>query len=65
MNTTHRRRLAVAIPGALAAGGLAGAGVAFHWYRPAVGVALAILIGLSVGAVVAQTVRDVKRAGTK
>jgi hypothetical protein len=41
----------------LAAGGIAGAGVANHWYSPAVGVGLAAAVGVAVG----LAIRKVKR----
>ena len=47
---------------ALAAGGLAGAGVGLGWYPPVVGVGAAVLIGLATGAVVFRTALRVKRA---
>jgi hypothetical protein len=61
VNPTQRHRLAIAVPGALAAGGVAGAGVGLHWYGPAIGVELAILIGLAAGIVVLRTALEVKR----
>lgn len=62
MNGRDRRLLLVAIPGALVAGGMAGAGVGLHWYGPAVGVGLAIVIGLAAGSVVLRIAIRVKRA---
>jgi hypothetical protein len=47
---------------ALAAGGLAGAGVAFDWYSPAVGVGIAVVIGLAEGAFVLRIALRVRRA---
>lgn len=49
MAFTERGAVVATILAGLVAGGLAGAGVAFGWYPPLVGVALAALIGLSVG----------------
>ena len=50
------------IVAALAAGGLAGAGVGLGWYPPVVGVGAAVLIGLGTGVVVFRTALRVKRA---
>lgn len=44
------RRVRLVILGGLVAGGLAGAGVGLGWYGPVVGVGLAVLVGLGVGA---------------
>ncbi len=44
-----RARFVLTLVLALAAGGVAGAGVAWQWYGPAVAVVLAGLIGLGVG----------------
>jgi hypothetical protein len=56
-----RRGLAATIVAALVAGGAAGAGVGLHWYPPAVGVGMAVLIGLAVGALVLRTARQARR----
>jgi hypothetical protein len=61
VNATQRHRLAITVPGALAAGGVAGAGVGLHWYGPAIGVGLAILIGFAAGIVVLLTALEVRR----
>lgn len=45
-----RKRVRQVILGGLLAGGLAGAGVGLSWYGPAVGVGLAVLVGVGVGA---------------
>ena len=57
-----RRRLLLTIPGALVAGGVAGAGVGLQWYGPMVGVGLAVLIGLAAGSVVLRAALKVRRA---
>jgi F0F1-type ATP synthase assembly protein I len=61
---TRRERvvLAATILAALVAGGVAGAGVGLHWYSPPVGVGVAVLIGLAVGAFVLRTAIRVRRA---
>lgn len=61
---TKRQRLSLAalIPAALAAGGIAGAGIGLRWYPPAVGVGLAALIGLAAGVFVYRTIGRARRA---
>lgn len=49
------------IVAALAAGGLAGAGVGLGWYPPVVGVGAAVLIGLGTGVVVFRRARLARR----
>ena len=62
MTEAKRLALPVVVVAALAAGGLAGAGVGLGWYSPVVGVGGAVLIGLGTGAVVLRTALRVKRA---
>jgi hypothetical protein len=61
---TNKERgvLAARILAALVAGGAAGAGVGLGWYPPAVGVGLAVLIGLAVGALVLRTANRARQA---
>lgn len=59
---SDRRLLLLTIPGALVAGGVAGAGVGLRWYGPVVGVGLAVVIGLAAGGVVLRTALKVRRA---
>ena len=62
MTFSDRGALVAKIVAALVAGGLAGAGVAYGWYPPAVGVVLAALIGLGVGRHVLQARRARSRS---
>ena len=62
MTKCERGVLVATILAALVAGGVAGAGVGLHWYPPAVGVGLAVLIGLAVGALVLRTAIRSRRA---
>lgn len=58
--TSPRGRFVFTLVLALAAGGVVGAGVALQWYGPAVGVALAALIGLGVGVKMRRLSRTAK-----
>lgn len=65
MKATNERTgppLAAIVVGALVLGGIAGAGVGLRWYGPMVGVAAAVAIGLSAGAVVLRAALRAKRA---
>ena len=61
MTRTQRARIAFTIFSALAAGGVAGAGVRARFWRPAVAVGLAVVIGLAAGGVVLRTVLQNRR----
>jgi len=61
MNRSERARLALTILAALAAGGVAGAGVGAHLLSPAVAVSLAVLMGLAAGSQVLRAVLKAKR----
>jgi hypothetical protein len=62
MTAIDRRILLVTIPGAIVAGGVAGAGVGLHWYEPAVAVGVAVFIGLAAGGVVLRIALKARRA---
>ena len=61
MTRSERARLALTIVAALAAGGVAGAGVGAHLLSPAVAVSLAVLMGLAAGSQVLRAVLKAKR----
>jgi NhaP-type Na+/H+ or K+/H+ antiporter len=58
MARKNRRRVLTTLATGLAAGGIAGAGVANHWYSPAAGVGLAALVGVAVGLVIRRVKRE-------
>jgi hypothetical protein len=57
MALKNGRRVLTTLAAGVVAGGIAGAGVANHWYSPAVGVGLAAAVGVAVG----LAIRKVKR----
>ena len=62
LSVRSRIRVVATILVGLVVGGVAGAGVANGWYGPAVGVGVAVIVGLAVGRQVFVVAREARRS---